>query len=200
MRARDRYCRSAVERFGVNQRVNLWNGCERSSGGGSTFAASIYRVSRKLAVREEGISCSETPPGFHASLDRAKPRTSMNGLQRLRADTWLAAHAEAAAGQAGAGVFVDYQRAHFAARFVVDKNNRRTIFAPQPIAAPSPHRGEHVPKCAPLVSQTVFVTRWMIFIGHFFQQAFLDQPIEPPREHRARDFQCALEILEAAPS
>ena len=96
-----------------------------------------------------------------------------------------------------ASIFVDYQRAHFAAGFVVDENHWRTILAPHPIAAPSPHRGEHVPECLALIGQAVFVTRRTFFVRNFFQQAFVDQSIEPPRENCARNFQRALEVLEA---
>src|SRR5580658_581766 len=57
MRARERYCRSAAERFGVNNRASRCNGGERSSGGESTFDASIYQVSRK---RPDSAFCSWT--------------------------------------------------------------------------------------------------------------------------------------------
>jgi hypothetical protein len=77
----------------------------------------------------------------------------------------LAAHAEAAAGESVAGVFVDHHRANFIARFSVDKNHRRAAFAPEPVAAPSPHRGEHVPECAALVGQAVFEARRTLFVG-----------------------------------
>jgi len=110
----------------------------------------------------------------------------------------LAAHAQAAAGQPISGVFIDHHRANFIARFSVDKNYRRTIFAPKPVAAPSPHRGEHVPERAALVRQAVFEPRRTFFVGDLLQQAFVDQAIEPAREHCARNFQRALEILEAA--
>src|SRR5208337_2277043 len=57
MRARERYCRSAADRFGVNNRASRCSGGERSSGGESTFDASIYQVSRK---RPDSAFCSWT--------------------------------------------------------------------------------------------------------------------------------------------
>src|SRR5271170_7977983 len=57
MRARERYCRSAADRFGVNNRASRCNGGERSSGGEFTFDASIYQISRK---RPDSAFCSWT--------------------------------------------------------------------------------------------------------------------------------------------
>src|SRR5271167_336167 len=57
MRARERYCRSAADRFGVNNRASRCNGGVRSSGGESTFDASIYQISRK---RPDSAFCSWT--------------------------------------------------------------------------------------------------------------------------------------------
>src|SRR5208282_6494959 len=102
----------------------------------------------RIAVERLGVS-------HRVSLWNGCERSSRAGstfdashyrVSRKRANVVLAAHPQAAAGQANPGVLVNYQRADFAVGFIIDQNHRRTVFAPQPIATPSPHRGQHVPE------------------------------------------------------
>ena len=90
----------------------------------------------------------------------------------------LSTHPQAAAAETNAGVFVDDDWPNFAARFAIDERYLRTVLAPQPVAAPSPHRGENVPERAALVGQAIFVARRPLFVRDFLQQTFIDEPIE----------------------
>ena len=60
-------------------------------------------------------------------------------------------------------------------------------FGSEMLVAPGEQRPQHRPKVAAGLGQDVFVARRSFAIAAAFEQAFLDQGIEPPRQHVGRD-------------
>src|SRR5581483_375513 len=103
--------------------------------------------------------------------------------------------------EALSGRLVDHHRADLGAALGGDENNEKKLaLRPEPVAPPAPHGGEHVPEGAALVGEPILVARRPLGVRDLREEALVDEALEALREHRARDLERLLDVLEAPPA
>src|SRR6202158_3057525 len=182
----------------------------RSFNEASTFSADRPMiVTRKFSLPKRRATAAPRPfggttPTMTADFcDMTDPPCTEWEMALLTGRRSLPCRARAADAQAAhveplTGVLVDHNRTHFMTGLMVYEHDGRAFVIPQPIAAPPPHGGQHVPKCATLVSEPVLVAHRSLGRGPLLHHPIVHQTDEPLGEHGARDAKGALELFEAA--
>src|SRR5437773_559823 len=98
-----------------------------------------------------------------------------------------------------AGSTVDQYRIDILAGAAVEQHDARPLRRKM-LVAPGHQRQQHRTKIATALRQAVFMARRFFAVELAFQQAFLDQPVEPARQHVGGDAQALLEFIETGHS